>query len=129
TAQGRSSGTGEASALKLGRELWSVPVQLDVSRFQPGREEQNIGEIVGLTPLLWKSVLLVQDASGLRGLDFSSGKSAWLSGEGDLGFLLESDRFQVERYGTQNRFNGLITDDKWIGCLNQKLIALDLGGE
>jgi len=129
TAQERSSAAGEASELKLGRELWSVPVQLHASRFQPDGGEQNVGDVVGLSPQLWKSVLLVQDASGLRGLDLSSGKSAWPSGEEDLGFLLESDRFQVERSGTQNRFRGLIADDKWIGCLNQKLIALDLRGE
>jgi outer membrane protein assembly factor BamB len=101
-------------------------------------------------PVVWKDVVLIQDASGVRALDLASGTSAWPAGENDPGLLIPDStvatvplppaRVQIE---TASR-GGTVDLDWWLGRLGpnwispgeipdgapeSRIVALDLDAE
>jgi outer membrane protein assembly factor BamB len=112
--------------LEFRRCLWSVPLS--------AREESARGarpQVAVVRPSVTDSLVLIDDAMGVRAIDLQTGQSAWPSGDDDPGFLITpNDLPPTEPIpGLANvspTWNGVIPNGRWIGAIaNQSLSTSD----
>lgn len=109
--------------------LWSVPIRSFSSR----SDASDLSDVVvpsSPSVVVSENVVLLQDDEGVRGLDLRNGRAAWPTSDSDSGDLMRT--FTVSSPLTSPPAAipaGAIAGHRWIGVLNQQLMALDLSAE
>jgi outer membrane protein assembly factor BamB len=131
-----------ASLSPVLRPLWKASLaNAEVSRMDGPRTRREAGTY----PVVWKGIVVVQDASGIRALSLTDGQPAWPSGRpNDRGMIYraaDANSIEFPPIGIA-RYSGTMADGHYFtrvgppvfapvaGSLRQaedRLIALDLG--
>lgn len=83
---------------------WSVPIHRNSTTNQ------------AIEPLLWNEVLILQDAHGVRALNFKTGQPAWSIGPEDQGYIFETTTASEANTDISMVCNGGVLDgETWYG--------------